>query len=121
MTGQRSLNARQEREKYVPTEHERQIPTPLADYIIEMAGRPMLNDRRLRMEMKARVGMLAYQSGVDFENRKGNNREYLNLPHTWIDTICSVIFSKPVKSDFSRYSKQETSELLKEILATHFR
>ena len=121
MTGQRSLNARQEREKYVPTEHERQIPTPLADYIIEMAGRPMLNDRRLRMEMKARVGKLAYQSGVDFENRKGNNREYLNLPHTWIDTICSVIFSKPVKSDFSRYSKQETSELLKEILATHFR
>ncbi len=114
-------NPRQEREKYIPSEHERQIPTNLADYVIEMAGRPMLNDRRLRQEMKARVGVIAYQSGVDYENKKGNKREYLNLPHTWVDTICGVIFSRPVKADFSRYSKEETAELLKEILTTHFR
>ena len=114
-------NPRQEREKYIPAEHERQIPTNLADYVIEMAGRPMLNDRRLRQEMKARVGVIAYQSGVDYENKKGNKREYLNLPHTWIDTICGVIFSRPVKADFSRYSKEETAELLKEILTTHYR
>ena len=43
---------------------------PLADYIIEMAGRPMLNDRRLRMEMKTELEKLAYQSGVDFETEK---------------------------------------------------
>ena len=114
-------NPRLEREKYVPSEYERQIPTNLSDYVIEMAGRPMLSDRRLRQDMKARVGALAFQVGVDFENQKGNNRRHLNLPHTWIDTICSVIFSRPVKADFSRYSKEETAELLKEILATHFR
>ena len=121
MTIQPTVNIRQEREKYLPAEHERQIPANLSDYIIEMASRPMLNDRRLRKDMRARVGELAFKSGVNYENRKGNPRDYLNLPHTWIDTICGVIFSRPLKSDFSRYTKTETQELLKEILTSHYR
>ena len=41
-------------------------------------------------------------------------RNYLNLPHTWI-RLCGFIF-KATKSDFSRYTKTETQELLKEVL-----
>ena len=79
----------------------------------------MLNDRRLRQD-EGRVGVIAYQSGVDYETKRKQAR-VPQSPHTWIDTICSVIFSRPVKADFSRYSKEETAELLKEILTTHFR
>ena len=121
MVIKRTSDVREAREKYLPAQHERQLPTNLSDYVIEMAGRPMLNGRRIRQEMKARVGKLAYEDGKNFESKKGNRREYLNLPHTWIDTICGVIFSRPVKPDFSRYSREETPELLKEIITSHYR
>ena len=114
------LGSKQNPRKKANSQHERIIPRKLSDFVSQMAGRPMLNEQRLRQGMKARVGKIAYDTGVDFENRKNNRVKFLNLPHTWVDTICGVIFSRPLRSDFSRYSVSEVPELLEEILTTHF-
>ena len=98
------------------------IPTSLETYIVQMADKPMLSSARFRKELIKRTGgKLSYDSAQKHLNREGRNRGYLNLNHAWIQTICEVIFSREMKSNFSRYSKAETNDLLKEILTSHFK
>jgi len=116
------VNRKQLRQKFTPSTQEGQleIPKALADYVIYMAGKPIISKKRIEDQLIKRAGgQIIYDSGKKHHNREGMTEGYLNLPYAWIQTILKVIFSKPLKENLSRYTQKETTGILEEILDSH--